>query len=78
MPCLSLVPDKPAYPDQEFFGDSAYSSKEINTKLKERGFLPMVNERAYRNKPLTEDQKATNKVKSTSVQRKLQIFFVTH
>ena len=46
VPCLSLVPDKPAYPDQEFFGDSAYSSKEINTKVAGRGFVPLINERA--------------------------------
>jgi IS5 family transposase len=65
VPCLSLVPDEPAYPDQEFFGDSAYSSEEINTKVAERGFVPMISEKGYRNHPLTEQQKESNKVKSS-------------
>jgi len=65
VPCLSVVPDKPAYPDQEFFGDSAYSGEKIDTGLKERGFIPCICEKGYRNKPLTEEQKATNKVKSS-------------
>jgi IS5 family transposase len=74
VPCLSLVPDKPAYPDQEFFGDSAYSSKEINTKVSERGFIPLINEKGYRNNPLTEDQKATNRVKSSVRSRVEHVF----
>jgi len=74
VPCTSVVPDKPAYPDQEFFGDSAYAGEKIDTELKKRGFIPMVNERAYRNKPLTEDQKATNKVKSSVRSRVEHVF----
>jgi IS5 family transposase len=74
VPCLSLVPDEPAYPDQEFFADSAYSSKEINTKVTERGFIPFINEKGYRNNPLTEEQKEFNRVKSSVRSRVEHVF----
>jgi IS5 family transposase len=74
VPCLSVTPDEPAYPDQEFFGDSAYSSEEIDTKLKERGFIPLICEKGYRNKPLTEEQKAFNRVKSSVRSRVEHVF----
>jgi IS5 family transposase len=63
-PHLDLMPEEPTYPDQEAFGDSAYSSKENNEKLLQRGYLPMICEKGYRNTPLTEEQKTMNKVKS--------------
>ena len=59
------MPEEPAYPGQEALADSAYSSKDINEKLQGRGYVPEINEKGYRNKPLTEDQKATNNVKSS-------------
>jgi IS5 family transposase len=65
VPYLPLMPKKPAYPDQEAFGDSAYKSKEIDTELAKRGFVPQICERCYRNNPLTESQKESNKVKSS-------------
>jgi IS5 family transposase len=65
VPFMAVVPEKPAYPDQEVFGDSAYVGEESDTELKGRGYLPMICEKGYRNKPLTEDQKATNRVKSS-------------
>jgi len=65
VPCLSVAPEKPAYPDQEFFADSAYSSEEINTKLQGRGFIPYICEKGYRNHPLTEEQKLFNRIKSS-------------
>jgi IS5 family transposase len=65
VPYLSVLPEKSAYPDQEAFGDSAYVGKETEEKLLERGFLPMICEKGYRNKPLTEEQKTMNKVKSS-------------
>jgi hypothetical protein len=58
------MPLKPVYPDQEAFGDSAYTGKPIDTELNRRGFLPMICEKGYRNKPLTESQKEMNRVKS--------------
>ena len=65
VPYLDIMPEKPEYPDQEALGDSAYSGKEINTKLEERGFMPMPCEKGYRNKPLTDEQKRTNSMKSS-------------
>ena len=64
-PHLDITPMEPAYPDQEAFGDSAYKSKENDTELQRRGFLPMIHEKGYRNKPLTEEQKKMNKIKSS-------------
>ena len=64
-PYMDVLPAKAAYADQEVFADSAYSSKEIEAKLKERGFLPMICEKGYRNHPLSEEQKLLNRVKSS-------------
>jgi IS5 family transposase len=64
VPYLSILPERAAYPDQEAFGDSAYVGEETEEKLLERGFLPMICEKGYRNKPLTEEQKKMNKEKS--------------
>jgi IS5 family transposase len=74
VPCLSIVPGEPAYPDQEFFADSAYSSEEINTKLAGRGFIPLICEKGYRGKPLTEEQKLFNRVKSSVRSRVEHVF----
>jgi len=63
-PYPDVMPETPAYPDQEAFGDSAYSGEKIDTKLKERGYIPLICEKGYRNKPLTEEQKAMNREKS--------------
>jgi IS5 family transposase len=65
VPYPDLMPTEPDYPDQEAFADAAYVGEKIDTGLKERGFLPMICEKGYRNKPLTEQQKAFNKVKSS-------------
>ena len=63
-PYLNVMPEEPAYADQEAFADSAYVGEKIDTELKKRGFLPMICEKGYRNKPLTEEQKKMNKMKS--------------
>ena len=73
-PCLDIMPKEPAYPDQEAFGDSAYKSKEIDAKLSERGFVPEICEKGYRNHPLTEAQKESNKVKSSVRCREEHVF----
>jgi IS5 family transposase len=49
---------------QPIFADFAYKSQEIDEELKRRGFDPQIIERAYRNHPLTDEQKANNKLKS--------------
>ena len=64
VPYLDVLPEESAYPDQEAFADSAYSGKEIDGKLKERGYLPMICEKGRRNYPLTEEQKKMNRLKS--------------
>jgi IS5 family transposase len=64
-PYLEVMPEEPAYADQEAFADSAYVGEKIDTELKKRGFLPLICEKGYRNKPLTDEQKKFNKVKSS-------------
>jgi transposase, IS5 family len=46
------------------WADSAYKSKESLEMLAKKGIEANINERAYRNKPLTTEQKAQNKVRS--------------
>ena len=65
VPYPDLMLEEPAYPAQEAFADAAYVGEKIDTGLKERGYLPMICEKGYRNKPLTEEQKKMNKVKSS-------------
>jgi IS5 family transposase len=65
VPYLDLMPQEPAYPDQEAFAVSAYVGEQIDTELKKRGFVPEICEKGYRNKPLTEVQKESNRVKSS-------------
>ena len=47
IPYLDVLPAKAAYADQEVFADSAYSGKDIDGKLKERGFIC---EKGYRSR----------------------------
>jgi IS5 family transposase len=50
--------------ESKVFADSAYASGKTTKWLKERSIDNGVLERAYRNKPLTDQQKASNKMKS--------------
>jgi IS5 family transposase len=59
---------------QELHIDSGYAGDPIDTMLKERGIIPKVIERAYRNKPLTEAQKESNKEKSKTRSRVEHVF----
>ncbi len=45
-------------------GDSAYKSEAIDKELGSKHINNQVHEKGYRNKPLTEIQKAGNKIKS--------------
>ncbi|MDR0796903.1 MAG: IS5 family transposase [Tannerella sp.] len=49
---------------QELYADSAYIGDTIDTMLKDKEITPQIIERAFRNKPLTEEQKENNKSKS--------------
>lgn len=44
--------------------DSAYRSAEIETMLADKQLISHIHERAYKDTPLTDEQKASNKVKS--------------
>ena len=59
-----MLPEKPAFDEQEAYADSAYTGEKIDKALKERGYKPQICEKGYRNKPLTEEQKESNRVKS--------------
>lgn len=50
--------------DGEVYGDSAYRSKEISARVKEFGIRNRIHERAYRNKPLSQEQIERNRGKS--------------
>ena len=54
----------PANNSKEAWADSAYRSEEQEARLKEKGYTSHIHERAYRNKPLSEEQKAANTEKS--------------
>jgi IS5 family transposase len=49
----------------ELWGDSAYRSEKVEEVLKLLKFNSQIHERNYRNRPLTEEQKENNKIKST-------------
>jgi IS5 family transposase len=70
VPFLDLLPKEAEKDEQNkdykqpIFADSAYKSQEVDEELKRRGFDPLIIERAYRNHPLIDEQKASNKLKS--------------
>lgn len=64
---------------QELYADSAYRSKEIEEKLAARGIRSRVHHRAYKDRPLTEKQIATNTTKSRKRARVEHVFgFMTN
>ena len=56
------------------WADSAYLSVLIVEVLKLIGFEPHINERAYRNRPLNEEQKAANRERSKTRARVEHVF----
>lgn len=50
--------------ESEIWGDSAYRSEEIEWVLETLKFESKIHERAYRNQPLSEEQKSNNREKS--------------
>jgi len=64
---------------KKVFADSAYRSVEQEKRLRDKGYSSHIHERAYRNRPLTEKQKATNTVRSKTRVRIEHIFgHITH
>ena len=59
---------------QDFFGDSAYKGEEQEKVISKYEMNNKVHEKAYRNKPLTDEQKASNKEKSKTRARVEHIF----
>ncbi|GHS85744.1 IS5 family transposase ISMac22 [Bacteroidia bacterium] len=63
---------------QKIYGDSAYGGEPLAEVYERFGVEAVICERAYRNRPLTEEQKANNRVKSKTRSRVEHIFgFVT-
>jgi IS5 family transposase len=60
----------------DVYADSAYRSAEINQKLEEQGYRDRTQHRAYRNTPLTDRQKATNRRRSSLRSRVEHVFGV--
>lgn len=58
------VPDLIEEDDGALHADSAYCGEEIEKMLAEKGIKSEIHERAYRNRPLTEEQKTSNRQKS--------------
>lgn len=58
----------------KLWADSAYISVDILNFLKNKGIEPEINEKAYRNKPLTDAQKERNRIKSKTRARVEHIF----
>ena len=49
---------------QELHADSAYIGESINKMLKGKGIVPQIIERAFKGKPLTDEQKENHRIKS--------------
>ena len=65
--------------DKSLYADSAYRSEHIETHLKEISCTSEILEKAYRNKPLSENQKKNNAAKSKIRGRVEHIFgFMTN
>lgn len=59
---------------EEFYADSAYTGEEHEKTIANKKMMNKVCEKGYRNKPLTEEQKSSNKEKSRTRSRVEHIF----
>ena len=64
--------------DPQVFADSAYRSQEREAALAAAGLESWIVERAYRNKPLSEEQNARNREKSSIRCRVEHVFGFMH
>jgi transposase, IS5 family len=60
------------------YADSAYRSKEREQPLAENGFESQIHEKGTRGHPLTEEQKAANRIKSKTRVRVEHLFGAQH
>ena len=61
---------------QDVYADSASVGEEVWKLLKEEGLRSQINEKGYRNRPLTDEQKASNREKSKIRSRVEHVFGV--
>jgi transposase, IS5 family len=59
---------------EEFYADSAYTGEKQEKVISKKGLINQVHEKGYKNKPLTDEQKAKNKIKSKTRVRVEHIF----
>ncbi len=59
---------------QPIYADSAYTGEKQEKIYEEKKVIPRINEKGHRNKPLTAEQKASNKEKSSTRSRVEHIF----
>jgi IS5 family transposase len=59
---------------QPFYADSAYTGEELEKVYEKKKVINRVNEKGYRNKPLSDEQKAGNREKSKTRARVEHIF----
>jgi len=62
---------------QPLYADSAYTGEDQETVYKKKKVINKINEKGYRNKPLTEEQKVGNKEKS-KVRARVEHLFGFH
>jgi len=71
-PLEDLIEEKDS--GQELHADSAYIGEPIDKMLKEKGVTPKIIERAFKGKPLTDEQKENNRIKSKTRSRIEHVF----
>jgi IS5 family transposase len=59
---------------QPLYAESAYTGEDQEMVYKKKKVINRINEKGYRNNPLTEEQKANNKEKSRTRARAEQVF----
>ena len=64
----------PAEWNPDVYADSAYRSKETEKTLEQNNYKSHVHERAYRNTPLTDEQKEANRKRSQTRVRVEHVF----
>jgi len=63
---------------RRIYADSAYRSKESEETLASNGFESQIHEKGARNHPLTDEQKASNRIKSKTRARVEHVFGAQH
>lgn len=72
LPAPDIMEEKDA--DQGMYGDSAYVGPSVEKAILKNKMKNCIHEKAYKNKPLTDEQKASNKKKSSVRVRVEHIF----